>query len=99
MTGALVYALSVPLLLGLPNSRRGIESRAPTYYTLAAGELGAIAVAGYKALYEGDASGWSKGALWGVCACLAPFMFWRGYVVFVRTEWLGRYRDAGRKAD
>jgi hypothetical protein len=40
LTGSLVYALATPVILGIPNSRRGIESRAPTYYTLAAGEVG-----------------------------------------------------------
>lgn len=97
VTGALVYALATPLVLGIPNTRRGIESRAPTYYTLAAGEVGVVAVALYKAFAFGDASGWSRNALLAASAVLAPTLAWRFYVLFGKPEWIGRYREISRK--
>jgi hypothetical protein len=99
LTGSLVYALATPVIMGIPNSRRGIESRAPTYYTLAAGEVGVVAVAMYKAFVFGDSSGWSRSALLAVCATLLPTLAWRFYVLFWRPEWIGRYRElSSRKA-
>jgi hypothetical protein len=97
VTGALVYALATPLILAIPNTRRGIETRAPTYYTLAAGEVGVVAVALYKAFVFGDDSGWSTGALLAASAVLAPTLAWRMYVLFGKPEWIGRYRDNLRK--
>jgi hypothetical protein len=97
VTGALVYALATPLILGIPNTRRGIESRAPTYYTLAAGEVGVVAVALYKAFVFGDDSGWSRNALLAASAVLAPTLAWRFYVLFGKPEWIGRYRETVRK--
>ncbi|CAD0093450.1 unnamed protein product [Aureobasidium vineae] len=97
VTGALVYALATPLILGIPNTKRGIESRAPTYYTLSAGEVGVVAVALYKAIVYGDDSGWSRNALLAASSVLAPTLAWRFYVLFGKPEWIGRYREVARK--
>ncbi|KAH0386761.1 hypothetical protein E4T50_13543 [Aureobasidium sp. EXF-12298] len=97
VTGALVYALATPLVLAIPNTRRGIESRVPTYYTLSAGEVGVTAVTLYKAFVHGDDSGWSRNALLGASSVLLPALAWRFYVLFGKPEWIGRYREVSRK--
>ncbi|KAG9689473.1 hypothetical protein KCU95_g8009, partial [Aureobasidium melanogenum] len=97
VTGALVYALAAPLVLAFPNSRRGIESRAPAYYTLGAGEVGVTAVTLYKAFADGGDSGWTKNALLGASSALLPALAWRLYVLFGKPEWIGRYREVSRK--
>lgn len=91
--GLVVGALTPALLLGLPNTRAAIESRRTVYYLLACGELALIPLLAWHAAY-----GWEKGAL-SQGACLAsigfliPPVLWRGFVLFVRPDMFGRYRD------
>lgn len=96
--GALGYILTVPMLLAIPNTRRGIESRTTVYYSLAAGELALIPLLLYQALVKREASGMSrKGLLMGM-GSMVPHLPWRFWVLFRRPEWIGRYREERKEA-
>ncbi len=96
--GALGYVLTVPMLLAIPNTRRGIESRPTVYHSLAAGELCLIPLLLYQALVKQEESGMSrKGLLMGMASML-PHLPWRFFVLFGKPEWMGRYRDERKEA-
>ncbi|OCL14331.1 hypothetical protein AOQ84DRAFT_384792 [Glonium stellatum] len=90
--GALAFTLTAPLVLAIPNTRRGIESRQSVYCTLGAGEVCIISLALYQT-YRFDDSGFSLTSLLGTTVTLAPVLLWRLYVLLRKPEWFGRYRD------
>jgi len=95
--GGLVYGLTVPLLLCLPNTRTAIESRPTVYHTLLAGEGVLIPLL----MYQASASP-SFGLTWKalfVCSLnMAGPCLWRLFVLFRRPELMGRYRDVRKDA-
>ena len=99
--GALTCGLAVPLLCAIPNTRGAIESRRVVYYTLGAGEGFLVPLLLWQAAFSGSSSGIDGGltpkALTVCAAVLFPTLVWRGVVLFVKPEWLGRYRDANKQ--
>ena len=93
--GVVVGGLTSALLAGYANTRNGIESRRVVYLMLGLGEVMLIPVLGIEATKGGsrDAAVNVKVAVASVM-CLAPPLFWRIYVLFVRPDMLGRYREA-----
>lgn len=78
--GAVVYALTAPLVLAILNARRGIESRQSIYYTLGSGEAFMISLSLYQA-YALNGGGFSPKSLLGLSANLAPLLLWHLYVL------------------
>ena len=94
--GIIVGGLTSALLAGATNTRNGIESRRPTYLMLGLGEALLIPILAIEAARESkDAALSTKAALVSI-GMLVPPLAWRLYVLFVRPELLGRYRDVGR---
>lgn len=90
--GAVVLALTTPLLLCLPDSRRAVESRTTVYWTLAAGE-GFLVPLFLVQLMQGDRGGFTRKALVLSSIQLSAMVGWRLYVLLRRPDWMGRYRD------
>ncbi|TKA78062.1 hypothetical protein B0A49_03518 [Cryomyces minteri] len=88
--GALVYGLTVPVLLAIPNTRRGIESRQTVYYTLLGGEGTLIPTFLWHMTRN---SGFTYKSLVASAVVLAATCGWRLLALFKRPDWLGRYRD------
>ena len=87
---ALVYGLTPPLLLALPNHKDARAKRWIAYSTLGAGEASLIAVMLWQAFLGTDGgAGFTRRALLGCVGGLMPFMLWRVWVLFVRPELLG----------
>lgn len=91
--GALGYALTAPMLLALPNTRRGIESRATVYVSLAAGEMMLAPLLLWQALGKSEGSGMTRRALLLAGCSMLPHLPWRFFVLLGKPEWIGRYRD------
>ncbi|KAF2654370.1 hypothetical protein K491DRAFT_693899 [Lophiostoma macrostomum CBS 122681] len=93
----MIYTLTIPMLLAIPNTRRGIELRAPVYTYLGLSEVMLIGLFVYLGLGVGaEASGISGKAVVAVVGNLVPPCLFRWYVLGVRPEWMGRYRDVGK---
>ena len=92
--GLIVGGLTSALWAGLPNTITGIESRKIVYITLGMGEVLLIPIIALEAMKGGgaDAALTVRGCL-ATIACLLPPLLWRGYVLFVRPEMMGRYRE------
>ena len=92
--GIVVGGLTSALLAGYTNTRNGIESRRPTYLLLGLGEALLIPMLVLELFKNGgrDAA-LSKKVAVGSIACLVPPLIWRLYVLFVRPDLLGRYRE------
>lgn len=91
--GAMVYALTVPLLLCMRSTREGVDSRPTVYATLLAGET-FLTLTMLRQLHSGSGlgpKGLTRKALMTCCAVLAVPAAWRLYVLFVAPEWFGRY--------
>jgi hypothetical protein len=82
------------MLLAIPNTRRGIEMRAPVYTYLGLSEVMLIALFLYLAVGVGEEGrGMSGKACMVAVGNLMPPCAFRGYVLWVRPEWMGRHRD------
>lgn len=91
-------SIAVPLLLAVPNTRQGIELRAPVYIFLSATEVCLITGLVYIALWRGEEeTGVRSRALWGMVSNLLPPLIFRLFVLVVKPHWLGRYRDGVEK--
>ncbi|MCJ1290310.1 hypothetical protein MMC34_001846 [Xylographa carneopallida] len=97
--GGLVCGLAAPLLLAYPNTKRAMESRTTVYLTLGAGEGVLIPVMLWQYMSEGQGSGLPGGFLLGAAGVLAATAVWRLWVMLVRPEWMGRYREEGMKGE
>lgn len=96
--GIIVGGLTSALLAGATNTRNGIESRRPTYLLLGLGEALLIPILAIEAAKGGkDAALSTKAAVLSI-GLLAPPLLWRLYVLFIRPDLLGRYRDVGSGA-
>jgi len=91
--GGLVYALTVPIILAIPNTRRAIESRISTYYLLGSAEIAIICLSLYQAYGPAGGTGFTTNSLASASAGVAPVFLWRLFVLFRKPEWLGRYRE------
>lgn len=90
-----VATMTVPIVLCLPNTKRAVESRPTVYTTLLAGELVLIA----QCVLEGTTgrNGLHPARCWQIIANLAPFALWRSWVLWVRPEWFGSYKEGNVK--
>lgn len=94
-----VAALSPGLFAGARNTRNAIESRSIVYIILGGAELLMVPMLLMEALKRGnrDAVLGFKTAVNGVLS-ITPPLLWRVYVLFVRPNLLGRYREVKRDA-
>ncbi|OAL38304.1 hypothetical protein AYO20_02363 [Fonsecaea nubica] len=95
--GAFATSLAVPTALGIPNTRRGIESRVTVYAFLGSAEVCITLVSLYLALVGGDGSGFSKTAMLASAAAFASGLSWRLLVLLVYPQWLGAYRLSAKE--
>jgi hypothetical protein len=94
--GALVVGgLTPALFAGLPNTRTGISSRPTVYVLLGMGEVGMIPFLLQQAL-GGGGRALGQGVAWATLGCLVPPLLWRIYVLFVRPDLMGRYREVNK---
>ncbi|KAF2396330.1 hypothetical protein EJ06DRAFT_559905 [Trichodelitschia bisporula] len=75
--GLLVSALTLPLLLCIPESPNAAANRALTYKTLGVGEVALVALFLGKAL-KPKSSGFSTEGLMLSASTLVPLLAWRG---------------------
>ncbi|MCJ1386503.1 hypothetical protein MMC17_009629 [Xylographa soralifera] len=97
--GGLICGLAAPLLLAYPNTKRAMESRTTVYWTLGAGEGALVPVMLWQYMSQGQGSGLPGGFLLGAAGVLAATAAWRLWVMLVRPEWMGRYREEGTKGE
>lgn len=100
--GLVVGALTPALWCGLPRTRRALESRRTVYLLLAGGELALVPLLVDQALKGGQTERGAaisvKVAVMAMGGLIPPFL-WRMWVLFVRPEMLGRYREVERKRE
>jgi hypothetical protein len=92
--GIIVGGLTSALLAGATNTRNGIESRRPTYLMLGLGEALLIPMLALEAAKGGRDAALSTTVAVGSIGMLLPPLLWRCYVLSVRPDLLGRYREA-----
>ncbi|KAF2189765.1 hypothetical protein K469DRAFT_701021 [Zopfia rhizophila CBS 207.26] len=96
---AIIFANTIPLLLAIPNTRRGIEMRVPTYYVLGFSEVGLITLFAYLALAKDEEDvGLTAKALVNLAGNLVSPLVWRIFVLSKKPEWFGRYRNDVKRA-
>ncbi|KAF9738600.1 hypothetical protein PMIN01_03883 [Paraphaeosphaeria minitans] len=92
--GIIVGGLTSALLIGAGNTRNGIGSRRTTYVLLGLGEAFLIPMLALETAKGGSDAALSTAVAVGSIGLLLPPLAWRGYVLFLRPELLGRYRKA-----
>jgi hypothetical protein len=94
-TGSLLYALTTPLLLCLPDSKHTDDVRARStlvgrrrlvYYTLGAQEACLIPLLLWNWAHRRD-SGMERGSLLSMALNLVPFLGWRVWCLWWRPQW------------
>jgi hypothetical protein len=94
-TGSLLYALTAPLLLCLPDpkptddahTRAALaERRRLVYYTLGAGEVSLIPLLLWK-WARGQDAGMERSSLLSMALNLVPFLGWRVWCLWWRPQW------------
>jgi hypothetical protein len=86
--GTLVYALTVPLLLCLPDGPHAAHTRKIVYYTLGAGEAFLIPLFLYKGLAGEVDNGFGDRFMVAAAANLAPILAWRAWCLWVKPSLL-----------
>ncbi|KAJ9652370.1 hypothetical protein H2198_008374 [Neophaeococcomyces mojaviensis] len=96
--GIIVGGLTSALWAGLPNTKTGIESRKVVYLMLGMGEVLLIPILAVEATKGGSKdAALSVRACVATIACLLPPLLWRAFVLFVRPEMMGKYREVKRE--
>jgi hypothetical protein len=95
--GTLVYALTAPLLLAIPNGPHVACTRRVTYYTLGAGEVLMVALILTKLLGKVNDSGFSDRLLIGAVGSLAPICVWRAWCIWGNPNLLGANEEEGKE--
>ena len=93
--GIMILTITIPMLLAIPNTRRGFELRVPVYTYLGSSEVMLVALFTYLYVVVGEnGSGMSDKSLLFAASNLALPMGFRAYVLWVKPQWIGRYHDA-----
>jgi hypothetical protein len=87
--GTLIYTLTAPLLLSIPDGPHAAYTRRVTYYTLGAGEVFMIALFLQKGLGKVNGSGFGDGFMLGAVGSLAPICLWRAWCLWGNPNLLG----------
>jgi hypothetical protein len=95
--GTLVYALTTPLLLAIPDGPHAAYTRRVTYYTLGAGEVFMISLFLEKMLGKVNDSGFSDRLMFGAVASLAPICVWRAWCLWGNPSLLSTNEEEGKK--
>ncbi|KAF2739824.1 hypothetical protein EJ04DRAFT_508283 [Polyplosphaeria fusca] len=94
-----MYTIAFKIMLCLPNSRRAIETRIPTFYMLAYSEVLLIAFFTYLFVFKSEKeSGISEKAVASAAVNMAPPLAFRVFVLVVKPHWVGRYADGAKRA-
>ena len=88
--GGLTLALMTPLLLAVPNTKSGIESRPVVYSTMLSMEVALLLLIAWQAI-AGDTL--SPKALASVAGSLTGPILWRIWVLKYEPEIMGRYTE------
>lgn len=97
--GGLVLALTVPILLVIPESHAVFEKRELIFKTLVAGEIILIGVLGWHGLGlsgHDEEGGFSRVGLLISAAFLLPALTWHSFTVWVRPDLMRSERDERR---
>jgi hypothetical protein len=84
--GILFFAITVPLVLSLPNGPHAVEVRKVTYYLNGVGE--ALLIPWLLLKDAGSVSGFGTGILKQGAYQIIPLLAWRVFVLLVKPEWL-----------
>ena len=99
LIGALVVALTVPLVMSIPspNSYSSTQAadqqrgfRVATYVALGSGEIVFTLIFGWKlfAAVKGEDVGWTQSALWIAMGTMLSILPIRALFLFIRRDWL-----------
>ncbi|MCJ1385688.1 hypothetical protein MMC17_008811 [Xylographa soralifera] len=88
--GGLTLALITPLLLAVPNTKSGIESRPVVYSTMLSMEVALLPLIAWQAMIGNTLS---PKALANVAGGLMGPILWRIWVLKYRPELMGRYTE------
>ncbi|KAI0382768.1 hypothetical protein F5Y04DRAFT_43233 [Hypomontagnella monticulosa] len=95
--GALVLALTVPLIQCIPDSRAAVEKRRIVFQTLLAGEVFLEALL-WSHIYQRDKSGFSLTALVLSAVFLLPALSWHAFAVYIMPSLLQNESSLPSKA-
>ncbi|KAJ3549936.1 hypothetical protein NM208_g237 [Fusarium decemcellulare] len=92
--GLSLVAMTVPMVLAIPNKTGAVERRRTTYQMLASFEAFAVPLSFWQAWVAGEAdSGLDPSkVIWGFGLPIGLALGFRAWVLFVKPEWMGKYR-------
>lgn len=92
--GISLAAMTVPMVLAIPNKPGAVETRRTTYQMLASFETLALPLSFWQAWVAGEAgSGLNPSkVIWGLGLGMGVALGFRAWVLFVKPEWMGKYR-------
>lgn len=91
-TGLVMTMVTVPLLLGIPQTRAGVEARAPAWTMYVAAEVLMISLFYYLSGYGADVTGVKPEVLKWLANQLIVPLVGRTVTLIWKREWLGRYQ-------
>jgi hypothetical protein len=94
--GTIVYALTVPLLLCIPEGPHAAHARRIVYLTLGAGEAFLVPLCLVKA-FDAGSTGFTARALFGAAGNLVPVLAWRVYALWGKPALLTGANINGKK--
>ncbi|KAH7239421.1 hypothetical protein BKA59DRAFT_277032 [Fusarium tricinctum] len=92
--GPSILAMTVPMMLALPNKPGAIELRRISYQILSAYEILAVPITLWQAWVAGEAgSGLNfNKVIWGLTVPMGVALGFRAWVLFLKPEWMGKYK-------
>ncbi|KAJ2996086.1 hypothetical protein NUW58_g1081 [Xylaria curta] len=92
--GLNIVAMTVAMVLALPNKPGAIELRQTSYQMIGAFEALALPITFWQAWVAGEeGSGLNPNKLiWGFALPMGVLLGFRTWVLFVKPEWMGKYR-------
>ncbi|KAF5716142.1 amidohydrolase family [Fusarium mundagurra] len=94
LCGISLAAMTVPIMLGIPNKAGAVETRRITYQMLASFEAMAFPLLFWQAWLAGEAGSgiFPTKLTWGSGLAMGVTLGFRVFVLFMKPEWMGKYQ-------
>ncbi|KAI9706888.1 MAG: hypothetical protein M1820_004667 [Bogoriella megaspora] len=96
--GFCLLVVTIPMLMAIPNTVSGIESRKPLLWTYGICEAVEVVIFAYRSILDEDFLGLTPAGFRKLTSVVSVLMGLRFLMLLHKPQWLGRYRIVDEKS-